>query len=114
MSVETSTSPAPLAQLAMEVLRVGSSTHWACSMKEATRAIIRNSCFFMLIDLVDAKIAFLDKTETDFHFLSNYSASTKNTATCRMPLAPMTKVCSMSVVRLGPVTKVSCDGILLP
>ena len=30
-----------------------------------------------------------------------------------MPLAPMTKVCSMSVLRLGPVMMVNWEGLFL-
>ena len=46
-------------------------------------------------------------------FVRIYSSSTRNTATWRMPLAPMTKVCSMSVLRLGPVMMVICEGLFL-
>ena len=47
MSVETYTSAAFLLQLAIRVLLMGSSTHWACSVAKEVKAKNSKDSFFM-------------------------------------------------------------------
>ena len=73
--------------------------------------------FIARLELIHAaiiRINFVSNKFFPFYFkFFNYSSSTKNTATWRIPEAPMTKVCSMSVLRLGPVMMVNCEGLFL-